>query len=77
MRYVHDSALKEGGVVVNVTESLVGAKDAAVAERPESRIERAVADLNTHISEQLTLRPAGSSGGSPWVGGIDIAVVSR
>lgn len=39
---------------MTVTESLVDAKDAAVEARLDSKIERAVADLKTHISEKLT-----------------------
>lgn len=60
-----------------VTESVVDAKDAAVEARMESKVEKAVADLKTHISERLTAQTRWIVGWVTVVGGIVIAVALR
>ena len=56
-----------------MTGSLVDAKDAAL----EGRMEKAVADLRTQISERLTAQTRWIVGWVTVVGGIVIALVLR
>ena len=64
-------------MAATVTESLVDAKDAAVEARLESKVEKAVSDLKTHISEKLTAQTRCIVGWVTVIGGTVIAVVLR